>query len=99
MSLPVRVTAEAARDLEEARNWYQREAPGLERQFEEEVTRTFQLIGDQPRLYRKIESLARRAVLGRFPYSVYYRTLPEWIEVLAVLHQARHPRTWKRNNR
>jgi plasmid stabilization system protein ParE len=31
----------------------------------------------------------------RFPYVVYYRVHPDRIEVIAVLHGSRHPRTWR----
>jgi hypothetical protein len=38
----------------------------------------------------------RRALLHRFPYSVYYLTEQEIVAVVAVVHQRRYPDTWKR---
>ncbi|WP_267896728.1 hypothetical protein [Jiangella anatolica] len=37
----------------------------------------------------------RRAVLRRFPYAVFYE-LGESLEVLRVIHTARHPEAWRR---
>jgi plasmid stabilization system protein ParE len=34
-------------------------------------------------------------LLKRFPYSVYFVADDEQIEVIAVLHQHRHPDTWR----
>jgi plasmid stabilization system protein ParE len=36
----------------------------------------------------------RRAVAQRFPYVVFYRELPDCIEVAAVAHRAREPGYW-----
>ena len=37
----------------------------------------------------------RRALLNRFPYALYFLTGDEEVEVIAVLHQHRHPDTWR----
>ncbi len=39
---------------------------------------------------------ARRALLIRFPYGVFFRLKPELIKVVAVIHLSRHPATWQR---
>ena len=80
MTLPVRLTAAAVQDLTLAERWYLDEAPHVLASFEEEIDRAFLLISERP----------------EFPFSVFYRVLPEWIEVIAVLHQSRDPRTWQR---
>jgi plasmid stabilization system protein ParE len=38
---------------------------------------------------------ARRALLRRFPYAVYYSVTEGTVEVQAVLHTRRNPRRWK----
>ena len=53
-------------------------------------------LAERPELYQTVESTARRAPVRKFPFSVFYRILPEWIEVVAVVHQSRDPRTWQR---
>lgn len=96
MSLPVRLAAYAVQDLAAAEQWYLDEAPHVLASFEEEIDRAFRLISERPKLYQVVESTVRRALVRRFPFSVFYQILPEWIEVIAVVHQSRDPRTWQR---
>ena len=64
--------------------------------FEEEIDKAFSLISERPELYQTVASTVRRASVRKFPFPVFYRILPEWIEVIAVVHQSRDPRTWRR---
>ena len=96
MTLPVRLTSAAVQDLALAERWYLDKAPHVLASFEEEIDSTFGLISDRPELYQTVESTVRRAPVRKFPFSVFYRILPEWIEVVAVMHQSRDPRTWQR---
>ena len=64
--------------------------------LEEEVDQVFERIGEQPEMYQVVATKMRRAQLERFPFSVFYRILPEWIEVIGVVHQSRNPREWQR---
>jgi plasmid stabilization system protein ParE len=44
---------------------------------------------------RELVRQVRRALLNRFPYSIYFAIGDSETEVIAVLHQHRHPNTWK----
>ena len=63
---------------------------------EEEIGRAFGRIAERPELYPTVQLTVRRAPLRKFPFSIFYRILPECIEVIAVVHQSREPRTWQR---
>ena len=91
---PVRLTLAAEQDILLAQQWYLAEAPHVLASFEEEISKCFGRIGDAPELYQAVEGEVRRAPLQRFPFSVLYRMLPEWIEVIGVVHQSRDPRRW-----
>jgi plasmid stabilization system protein ParE len=96
MSLPVRLTAAAEQDIILARLWYLEEAPHMVGAFEEELRSGYRRIADQPKMYQSVEADVRAAPIRRFPFSIYYKILPEWIEILGVLHQARDPRKWRK---
>ena len=96
MTLPVRLTPAAARDVTLAQGWYLDEAPHVLASFEEELDGALRRISERPESYQILEPSVRRALVRKFPFSVYYRVLGEWIEVMAVLHQSRDPRTWQR---
>ena len=96
MTRSVRLTPAAERDILLATGWCLREAPHVVASFEEEIDRTFQRIPDRPEMYQMVEASVRRATVPRFPFSVFYRILPDWIEVVGILHQSRDPRDWQR---
>jgi len=96
MTVPVRLTPAAERDIVLAAGWYSREAPHMLAAFEEEIDRSFQRISKQPEMYQVVEATVRRATAQRFPFSVFYRLLPDRIEVIGIVHQSRDPRIWKR---
>ncbi len=96
MTLPVRLTSAAVQDLAVAERWYLDEAPHVLASFEEAVDTAFGRISERPESYPAVEPTVRRALVRKFPFSVFYRVLPGWIEVIAVLHQSRNPGTWRR---
>jgi plasmid stabilization system protein ParE len=49
----------------------------------------------QPTSFHAVEGNVRRAHLRRFPYHLFFAVETERLQLLAVLHAARHPRTWR----
>lgn len=96
MTWQVLFTTAAEADLNEARRWYADQAPHLSSALRREVRRASKRIGENPRQYPEIYQGVRRALVHRFPYSVFFRIRTESAQVIAVTHQARDPDTWKR---
>jgi len=95
MTLPAVFRPEAAIDVLEAREYYERQRTGLGDQFAAALDEVVSLIAAQPGLFAVVLRTVRRTKLHRFPYIVYYRILAERIEVIGVLHGSRHPRAWQ----
>ena len=95
MTLPLIVRDEAEQDLASAQDWYDRQRQGLGAEFLDAVERKFDEIVraplHRPAGYRGV----RMARTQRFPYVVYYRLLTDRIDVVAVMHGHRKPRTWR----
>lgn len=89
------VRPEAQTDIREAARWYEDREPGLGLRFLREIRTSLQHISDNPLMFPIIEDDVRRALLHRFPYSIYFVNDSEAIAVIAVLHQHRRPGTWK----
>lgn len=90
----VRPLAEA--DLEEAFAWYEGRSVGLGLDFLRAADACFEGIRAAPLGYPAIYRGARRALLRRFPYGVFYVTDGSQTEVLACVHTRQHPRRWRR---
>jgi plasmid stabilization system protein ParE len=83
--------SEARQELEQAVSWYETQLPDLGRQFRAEVYRTFDNIIAYTELYPKSRGAARKAVLRRFPYLIFYLVETKQIVVVAVFHAKRDP--------
>ncbi|NOT09962.1 MAG: type II toxin-antitoxin system RelE/ParE family toxin [Gemmatimonadales bacterium] len=91
--LSLRSLAEA--DLGEAFIWYQQQARGLGFEYLRAVDATFAQIRRTPQLYPLVYGQARRALVRRFPYAIYYVVAPDVIHVIACIHTRRHARRWQ----
>jgi plasmid stabilization system protein ParE len=91
--LIIRPQAEA--DIEDIFGWYEARRPGLGAAFVEAVDACLAGIEQQPEMHPELYRRARRALLRRFPYTVFYVIQDESIEVVACFHTRRDPRRWK----
>lgn len=96
MTVPVVLSAAAAIDIAEAYTWYEEQRPGLGTELLDNIDQTLALIGEGPHRYPVVMDGVRRALLRRFPYSVYFQIEPNQIWIVGVLHQHRHPLAWRR---
>jgi plasmid stabilization system protein ParE len=95
MTLPVVLRIEAQNEMEEARDWYDTQQPGVGADFLAECQKAFDRIKSMPESYAVLAKDVRAAKTRRFPYVIYYRIAAERIEVLAVIHGRRHSREWR----
>jgi plasmid stabilization system protein ParE len=84
-------------DLAEALAWYEQHGPPhLAGEFLEVVSSAFAAIERAPLQFHVERADVRKAVLPRFPYSVYFVVLVDVISGLAVFHSSRDPAIWHR---
>ena len=93
---PLHVVALAQDELRDARDWYERQGPGMGRRFVEAVGVVLEHIRENPRQFPVVHGELRRALVRRFPYGVFFLDQPAVIRVVAVVHLHRHPATWRR---
>ncbi len=89
----MRIRSRAKRDILEAALWYESHRTDLGIQFVHDVDTTIARIVENPLQFQVYEEPARRALLSRFPYAIYYQPTP--LVILRILHLRRHPDTWK----
>ena len=96
MKCRLKFRPEASADIAEAFSWYEQQRAGLGAEFETELNRTFGYVSNMPLAGRIVHRGLRRALLRRFPFTVYFTVTADLIEIRGVLHNRRHPRTWLR---
>ena len=89
------VGPEASTHIVEAFAWYEQLRPGLGTEFRAALNAAFDLLKHVPEAGPVVYRDLRRVLLRRFPYAVYYALSPAQIVVRAVIHNRRHPRSWR----
>ena len=88
----VTVRRSAERDLEEARDWYNEQQPGLGTEFLDMASELFGRLERNPKIYPRVHGEVHRAVLRRFPFVLYFVIETSEVIVLGVLDSRRDPR-------
>ena len=79
------------RDIAEALRYYDGIAPRLADDFEEEVKSVIKKAAENPLRFHPAGRGFRRGNLSRFPYHVLYEIHGEWLCVMHMRHNKRHP--------
>ena len=98
MSVPVIFHDSAIVDADEAFRWYQKKRPGLGESFIVELDKMEVQISDNPELYPRVYGNVHRAILHKFPFSIFYVIQPEFVNVIAVMHHSRDQQHWQKRN-
>ena len=96
MTLPVRVRPEARQELLDACAWYDDVRTGLGAELKNCVYDAIDNIREWPSAHPRLFGPVRCASVRRFHYKVVYEVLPAHIEIYALFHTSRDPRTVKR---
>ncbi len=91
MKYEVLLRSEAETDIREAYQWYEMQVRGLGEEFLRAVDACLASVQRSPMAYSSIHKDIRRALLRRFPYSVFYLIEADRVIVLACFHARRDP--------
>jgi plasmid stabilization system protein ParE len=95
MTFVVRLRAEAESDIQDAAVWYESQRLCLGHDFLDAAEASFARISENPLQFPILYRSARRALLSRFPFGVFFRIEGQTIVVLAVMHASRNPVRWR----
>jgi toxin ParE1/3/4 len=85
---------DAEADLESAKRWYQLKEAKLSSRFRMETQKALRRIVRNPLQFPIVYEGVRRALLKRFPYSIYFTLNKDSVFVIAVVHQRRSVDAW-----
>jgi plasmid stabilization system protein ParE len=83
-------------DVASAYRWYEKQSAGLGTELVRAIDASLAAISRNPGLYPVIYRNARRALLRRFPYALFFVAGAEKIDVVALSHNRRSPRLWRK---
>ena len=96
MTRRLTILPQAEIDVSDAAAWYEGRRTGLGDEFLNELDSVLRRVIMSPFEFPKIKNNIRRALLRRFPYSAYFAVTTETVELVALLHQHRDPRSWEK---
>jgi plasmid stabilization system protein ParE len=92
-SRPIRLTRRAAAQIDEAAQWWADNRPAAPGAIAQDLEQGYALIAEHPRIGASARSPrlrgVRRILLTRINYYLYYREMPEAIDILAFWHASR----------
>lgn len=96
MTYEIILRPEAAREVQEAFDWYEEKSEGLGLEFLRAADACIAGIQRNPLASPIMHQEIRRALLRKFPYALFYIVSEERIIVLACFHAKRDPIDWMR---
>ena len=94
--MKVRFHPEAEFELCAAREWYALQRSGLDAEFMRCIDEAVARIKRNPEMFPFALRNAKKVVVKRFPYTVYYEIGEEEIMILAIFHAKRNPEQWQK---
>jgi plasmid stabilization system protein ParE len=91
----IRFTPDAESELAEARQWYAHQQEYLDVDFMSRIDEALIRIVNNPFSYPVVYGTLRRAVVRRFPFAIFYEITTDEIQVIAVFHSRRDPKSWQ----
>ena len=95
MSFELDVWREAQDDIADAASWYGDKSLGLGSQFLDRVEECLAHVKSQPARFPVIHGDTRRALLGRFPYGVFFFIDGTHLRIVAVMHARQDSARWQ----
>jgi plasmid stabilization system protein ParE len=92
----IRFHPQADIELHEAIAWYANKAYGLDYEFMRCIDEAICRIISSPETFPIALRNARKAMVRRFPYVIYYEVAEKELVILAVFHSKRSPTNWQR---
>ncbi len=90
---------EAAREIEDARDWYFERNPAAEEGFLADLNHAVEQVGAAPLRWPRYKARTRRYVFRLYPYSLIYRVEGDRVRILAVAHDSRRSHYWLYRNK
>ena len=92
----VNFTQAARGELIEAQDWYEGEVAGLGRRFRQAIDALIERMSDNPHQFPIVFRNVHRALLRRFPYSLFFVVEDDALIVIACFHASRDPSHWQK---
>lgn len=85
----------AAKEFDEAIEWYEIQSKGLGKRFKKSVTDQLRKIKENPNWFLKETDNIYKAYVPKFPYKILFTSDKDRIVIWAIAHMHRRPWYWQ----
>lgn len=85
----------AAKELDEAIEWYDLQSSGLGKRFKKAVIEQIKKIKKHPNWFLTESNSIFKAYIPKFPYKILFTANNDEIVIWAIVHMHRKPRFWQ----
>ena len=96
MPIKVNIKPLAELDIDDAIKWYEEQLEKSGEKFLNAFKETLLTVSKNPLSFRKKHKSIRAFSLSKFPYNIFYIFENDTVYVIAVIHQKRNPKVWKK---
>ena len=93
--MKIRIHELAAKEFDDAIEWYDQQSEGLGKRFKKTVTNNIEKIKNNPEWYLKESEDLYKAYIPKFPYKVLFTAEKNEIIIWAIAHMHRKPWYWQ----
>jgi plasmid stabilization system protein ParE len=90
------ILPKALDDWQGAAEYYQAQSLTVGHRFEIELDEAFAWITRSSSTWVQVAPGLQKCQLRKFPYSVLYRLTADAVLITAIIHQKRHPDSWRK---
>ncbi len=91
-------TQDAESELIAAQDWYENEVTDLGQRFRQAMDALTERMSASPWQFPAVFKNVRRALLRRFPYSLFFVVEDDTVIVIACFHSSRDPAHWQKRS-
>ena len=96
MSRTLEIREAAEQEFNDAADWYFIEDAMVSDKFVIAIETTLAKINRNPDAYPVVfGNEIRRAVVNKFPFSIYFMVDDEFVSILSIFHNSRNPLIWR----
>jgi len=86
-------------DIKDSIDYYRENTEGLEKDFIKIIDSSFREITKNPEAFPKIKFDIRKYVVSKFSFSIFYIDRQDFLYIIAVFHDKRNPKDWRKRSR
>ena len=94
--MKIRIHELAAKEFDDAIDWYDQQSEGLGKRFKRIVTKSIEKIRNNPEWYLKESDDLYKSYIPQFPYKILFTIEKHEIIIWAIAHMHRKPWYWQK---